>query len=173
MSRRYALDHKALVLAILQKNGGDVQLTSQQTGVPARTLRDWRRQSLGVPPPSIFPPPPPHSPSPLVEEEQAGEEEQPDPRDQFFQLRELMMREALTLATSLASDMAHTPVSQRASALTRLVDRILRLDDVLPRNWPEMVIRHEYHYPDGTLHDVPPWQSEDTPDDDDLYEYDE
>jgi hypothetical protein len=41
MSRRYAPDHKTLVLKILQAHKGDVAAASRYTGVPARTLRDW------------------------------------------------------------------------------------------------------------------------------------
>src|SRR5690606_39284126 len=42
MARRYAPDHKALIMLTLERNNGDISLTSLQTGVPERTLRHWR-----------------------------------------------------------------------------------------------------------------------------------
>jgi hypothetical protein len=44
MSRRYAPDHKSLVLKILKAHKLDVAATSRFTGVPERTLRDWLRE---------------------------------------------------------------------------------------------------------------------------------
>ncbi len=44
MSRRYASDHKALVLKILVSFKYDVTATSRYTGIPERTLRDWTRE---------------------------------------------------------------------------------------------------------------------------------
>ena len=44
MSRRYAPDHKNLVLKILSNFKGDVVVTSRYTGIPERTLREWRAE---------------------------------------------------------------------------------------------------------------------------------
>ena len=44
MSRRYSPDHKALVLKILKAYKDDVSAASRYTGVPERTLREWRRE---------------------------------------------------------------------------------------------------------------------------------
>ncbi|MBZ0287155.1 MAG: hypothetical protein K8I30_06030 [Anaerolineae bacterium] len=44
MSRRYSPDHKALVLKILKAYKDDVLAASRYTGVPERTLREWRRE---------------------------------------------------------------------------------------------------------------------------------
>ncbi|MEO8607626.1 MAG: hypothetical protein ABI690_07080 [Chloroflexota bacterium] len=44
MSRRYSPDHKSLVLKILKNFKDDVLTTSRYTGVPERTLREWRRE---------------------------------------------------------------------------------------------------------------------------------
>jgi hypothetical protein len=42
MSRRYAPDHKNLVLKLLANFKGDIVVTSRYTGVPQRTIREWR-----------------------------------------------------------------------------------------------------------------------------------
>ena len=44
MSRRYSPDHKALVLKILKAYKDDGVVASGYTGVPERTLREWRRE---------------------------------------------------------------------------------------------------------------------------------
>jgi len=44
MSRRYAPDHKQLVLKILNNFKGDVVATCRYTGIPERTLREWRAE---------------------------------------------------------------------------------------------------------------------------------
>jgi transposase len=44
MSRRYSADHKALVLKILKAYKDDVIAASRYTGVPERTLREWRSE---------------------------------------------------------------------------------------------------------------------------------
>lgn len=45
MSRRYSRAHKLLVLRLLQAFEGNITLTSDFTGIPERTLREWRRQA--------------------------------------------------------------------------------------------------------------------------------
>lgn len=44
MSRRYAPDHKTLVLKILKDFKGNIFATALYTGIPARTLREWLRE---------------------------------------------------------------------------------------------------------------------------------
>ena len=55
MSTRYDPNHKAAVMVMLERNGGDLLATVQQTGVPLRTLRDWQRDIF----PYLSPPPTP------------------------------------------------------------------------------------------------------------------
>src|SRR5512134_2938710 len=44
MPRPYPPETKAGALDRLQANGGDIMLTSVQTGISQRTLYDWRRR---------------------------------------------------------------------------------------------------------------------------------
>ena len=41
MSRRYTPEEKAAIIAHLDLNRGDILLTSQQMGIPTRTLYTW------------------------------------------------------------------------------------------------------------------------------------
>lgn len=41
MSRRYAPDHKRLVLKVFNDLKGNIRNTVYYTGIPERTLRDW------------------------------------------------------------------------------------------------------------------------------------
>jgi hypothetical protein len=44
MARRYAPDHKQLVLKIMAGFGFDLEKTARYTGLPVRTLNDWRKE---------------------------------------------------------------------------------------------------------------------------------
>jgi transposase-like protein len=44
MSKRYAPDHKQLVLRVFRDFLWDVTKTNAYTGIPERTLRQWRRE---------------------------------------------------------------------------------------------------------------------------------
>ncbi|MBZ0290953.1 MAG: hypothetical protein K8L99_00145 [Anaerolineae bacterium] len=130
MSKRYSPDHKALVMSLLRQNGGNTTLTSQQTGIPARTLRDWRQ----------------HDPAPLSPALPLPVEEEEDPGDEMLRLRQTLMRRVFQLAADLDAD--YIPARDRAFALTNLIDRILKLDTLIPRYAEkEVVIRFEYEDP--------------------------
>jgi hypothetical protein len=57
----------------------------------------------------------------------------------------------------LSSD--HENVNQRAIAISRLLDRIMKLDAQLEKMSPDnyMIHRIQYQYPDNSLHDTPIW----------------
>ncbi len=44
MARRYAPDHKQLVIKIMAGFGYDLDKTTRYTGIPIRTLNDWRKE---------------------------------------------------------------------------------------------------------------------------------
>jgi hypothetical protein len=46
--RRYSDDQKRTALAILQSNAGDLKETERETGIPRRTLQEWRDGKWGV-----------------------------------------------------------------------------------------------------------------------------
>jgi transposase-like protein len=46
--RKYADEERSAILEILAVNGGDVSVTSEQTGVPERTLFHWKNEAAKV-----------------------------------------------------------------------------------------------------------------------------
>ena len=78
-----------------------------------------------------------------------------DDYEDFRQLRNQLMEHARQLVANL--NPTADDISLRTLALARILDRILQLDDIIPRIAPEKVMRFEYVY-DGAVHNVPPWQ---------------
>lgn len=89
-------------------------------------------------------------PYPLEEDELTNT----DNYESFKHIRDRLMQHAQTLADDLLENPEN--VNLRSLALTRILDRIMQLDELIPRHSPEQVIRFEYVY-DGWVHDVPPW----------------
>lgn len=83
-------------------------------------------------------------------------------------LRQRLLDNAHLLAAGLEEAVAESALRERASALGTLVDRLIRLQQLLQQaqekpDGPteEQVVRVEYQYPDGTAHDAPPWANAD------------
>jgi transposase-like protein len=156
MTRRYTPEEKAEALALLQANRGNIALTHVQTTVPERTLRHWRRQQwlkqqaqLPLPPPT----------PPRQQQEDLPEFEDDATALKF--LREQIIQELLQVAVSLKDSFSVTTPYQRVLVLSQLLDRLIKLDNYIPRTEHEQVIRIEYQYPDGLIYDRPPWADRD------------
>jgi hypothetical protein len=173
----YTYEEKSHILKVLAENGGNIPTTCLDTGVPERTLSRWKRDdALGIgvlsptrpyTPAEDSPPPPPNffsdSPPPTDSEEEDEEDEDdesPNIYDQLVRLRDQIMDHIFAITPMLSTDDDH--INSRAVALTRLLDRLLKLDDAIAERTPpgERVIRIEYKFPDGTIHDRPPWSSD-------------
>lgn len=86
-----------------------------------------------------------------------GDEPEPEPDPQYAEfrnLRDLLMQLTKELAANLKAD--DPDINQRTLALTRLLDRIQRLEELIPVERQPEIIRFEYVY-DGMVHNVPPW----------------
>lgn len=122
MPRHYSADQKATALQMLDSLFGDVSATSDRTGIPERTLRDWRRErersSPPSPPPNFQPPPPP---------EEAPEFE--DQLDALNYIREQVMGELLNVSANIKDTFAQTPPHKRLRVLSDLLDRLMKLDE--------------------------------------------
>jgi hypothetical protein len=76
-------------------------------------------------------------------------------------LRDRLMTIISGLSSTLTLDDPH--VNQRTIAMTRLLDRILKLDAQLAQMEPDNILIHRivYQYPDESTHDIPIWQNTD------------
>lgn len=72
-----------------------------------------------------------------------------------------LLDEATQLADSLGEAIDDAPLGQRATALNQLLDKILRILALLPRQ-EEVLVRVEFQDPDGTTHSTPPWARNDS-----------
>jgi hypothetical protein len=59
----------------------------------------------------------------------------------------------------LAADLDSAAV--RAMALARLLDRVIKLEPIIASTRPPRPITIQYEYPNGTVHDIPPWKHPD------------
>jgi transposase-like protein len=151
MPRRYTAEERAEALRSLDLYQGSIQLTSLRTGIPERTLRDWRKQrSLSDPVDNnhqedLSLPPEKKSSAAAIKELQ--------------DLRELLMSHVFEIAASLSQN--DELVNMRAIAVSRLLDRVMKLDIQIAQIIPDgpQVFRVEYQYPDGTIHDMPIWRN--------------
>lgn len=165
----YTDEDKAEALRILAETFGDITAAAIHTGIPARTLRRWRQQAR-------------HGNGGTSRVDQNGKLPEKSPagnnaktvnpnRDiateaaaQFERLREQLMTHIFGLSANLSDDpdTAHL----RAVAVARLLDRVVKLDTLIPSYQPQQTIIMKFEYPDGTLHDNPPWVLDDTDQDD-------
>lgn len=184
MPKRYAPAQRQEALRLLAFQHDSVPIVHQLTDIPRSTLYHWRNQEFsnktdsigqenipypigGVqqtdppePPPSPDPPPP-NEPSagvpgrtyPYPPEDDESDAEQN--LEDFRRVRDILMNHAQQLAENLKPD--DPDINRRSLALSRILDRIHQLDDMLPSLIPEQVMRWEFVY-DGMVHDRPPWE---------------
>lgn len=168
--RVYTPDEKKLVRRLLLLHQGNVPIVQHLTGYPRRTIEHWRAKwdddydlytdafaqnllarananATALTPSSADE----HSDSTIAQAQ--------DPIAQYAQLREKLMDHTMTLADNLM--LGDGFVNQRVHALTRLLDRLLTLDQTLPDNQPEQTVRFEFYY-DDAVHDKPPWDGAST-----------
>ena len=168
--RVYTPDQKKLVRRLLLLHQGSVPIVQHLTGYPRRTIEHWRAkwdddyqlytdafaQNLlaraNANATAL-------APSSADENSDSGIAQAKDPFAQYAQLREKLMNHAMTLADNLM--LGDGFVNQRVHALTRLLDRLLTLDEILPEKQPEQTVRFEFYY-DDAVHDKPPWDGAST-----------
>jgi hypothetical protein len=132
----------------LERNNGDIPLTSIQTGVPERTLRYWRQtwQPTSAAMPQISRQRPDLRsllPPEIADLENAKE------ADVFKFLREQLMQALLEMVTTFVDEMDDATFHQRVTALTRLIDRFPKVTSWLPQD-SSQVVRIVYQDPDGS-----------------------
>jgi hypothetical protein len=137
MSRRYTNEEKDHILHILDQYRGDVVRASVHTGVPERTLFRWKQrcrieaehksqQSVILPPQKSSLPPPQTDP-----DAPESDDEEESLADRYVALREMMLDRIFTFAEKMTDDNAYA--ASRAVAVTRLLDRVIKLDAEIDR----------------------------------------
>ena len=151
---------------------GDTEYYRLPTGQVVAKLSDEERERLKE---NNVPDPPddssaPASPWTPPEETPAGvpgktypypledEEESENDFEDFRKVRDILMNHAHRLAANLRPD--DPDINRRSLALSRILDRVHQLDDMLPDLNPEQIIRFEFTY-NGSVYNVPPWADDD------------
>ncbi len=119
---------------------------------PSQELDDSNTPSSPWTPPKETPVGVPGKTYPYPLEE---EEESQDNYEDFRKVRDILMDHAHQLAANLKPD--DPDINRRSLALSRILDRVHQLDDMLPDLNPEKVLRFEYVY-DGQVHNIAPWE---------------
>lgn len=138
MSRRYTNEERHNAMKILDANDGDILATSEQTGIPVRTLRDWSVRHR--------------------------EERAQRLLETIRRLHEQLAENAMNLAAAIDNAVDGAPLNQLSTALGTVIDRYLKVDEHLAQITQqngEQVFRIEYVYPDGTVHNSPLWANDD------------
>ncbi len=163
--RIYTPDEKKLVRRLLLIHSGNVPIVHHLTGFPKRTIHNWREQwdddyelytdalaqnlisranALAASQQAAI--------AGAVSDSASAQNE--NSLAQFAQIRANLMQHATTLSNNLALGDDH--VNQRVHALTRLLDRVLDLDELLGDQQPQQEINFGYEYGDQ-IFDKPPW----------------
>jgi hypothetical protein len=146
----YSEEERQAALARLAANNGNVQQTSAQTGISARSLRRWAQQA----PAQV------EQPAPVSRRAQRPTSTDGVSQQVYDHLLLTLLADAIRLAESLEPVIDEAPLNQRATALNQLIDKILKLLEALPPA-EERAVQVEYVWPDHTIHDAPPWTAGD------------
>ena len=161
MPKEYTDLQKRDALDWLDIYDNNISMVHSRTGIPERTLRRWRaereqerkqlmtekdietdiKRSYNDDASPID--------SPSTEDEPAASD-----REDFSYIRGHLMRYARELAADLRP--ADIDSNLRTLTLSRILDRIERLDNILIDKATEFVTRFEYYY-DGAVQPHPPW----------------
>ena|SRR5690606_4529928 len=169
MSKRYTPEEKAAALAALDENDGSVAITSLVTGIPSRTLQAWKRERQPKEQLLLL-----HKQKNTAQQQQQQQQPFRYPNDPELEklLREQaaaadriiddvldqLLKDVQVLSRRIRHNFDQAPPVSQIMALTRLLDRVIKLDARKPRLEPERRLELiRYQYPDGSIHKVPPW----------------
>jgi len=130
---RYTDDQKATALKQLRTQ--TIAAVSEDTDIPADTLRRWQRDH--------------HANRAATREAQ------------LFNLQDQLAENAQQLAQAIDAQIDSAPLNQLATALNAVIDRYLKLDEHLHTAPTERVVRIEYQDAHGNIHKTPPWAKAD------------
>ncbi|MCY4071574.1 MAG: hypothetical protein OXG60_09745 [Chloroflexi bacterium] len=161
MPSKYTDAQKQEALGMI-KLGDSISFVHFSTGIPERTLRSWRNElrqqaNCQTAEKTFSAAACRQSGAGAPTQDQPGnqdEHEENDDYDDFVYIREQLMKHARQIAADLQPDELDS--SRRILALSRILDRIQWLDEVLPGRIPQQTIRVEHYY-DGEVQEHPPW----------------
>jgi transposase-like protein len=137
MSRRYTEEEKLKALEHLNANAGNVTRTAAQTSIPARTLREWKREYEALVAADGLS----HTPDFPSEGAAAAENlrRRRQQEGEYTHIRQMLMDHLFDLTESLMDnpDTAHL----RINALSRLLDRVIQLEKL--SEWEQKEIQEE------------------------------
>lgn len=149
----YDAETRRAALACLAAQEGNYRKACATTGISISTLRRWARRERQANRSAAASPGGATGPAPAP------------PGDAQQQLERLvlvnMLEDARQLAGSLQEVIDDAPLGQRATALNQLLDKILRIMALLPRQ-EEVLVRVEFQGEDGAAHEAPPWAGADS-----------
>jgi hypothetical protein len=160
---KYTPEQKAEALRILDETGSAFA-ASHQSGVSERTLFRWQRERTLTPPPQektqLTPPPPTLSFPDDPEFEEALREEAAAADHIIDDVLDELLKDVQVLSKRIRHNFDQAPPVSQIMALTRLLDRVIKLDARKPRlerrKSDFAIIR--YQDPDGSIHKTPPWE---------------
>jgi len=160
VSRRYTEEEKAMALQTLANNLGSIAITSIQTGIPERTLFNWRRkQRLEQQAQAGFLRQHPTLPPQPLPQESSENNRETDEKDEeiheFQRLRDQLMEHIFTLSQMISID--PDTAYLKAAAISRLLDRVLKLEAHMPQKDPGRIVIEYYDAMTGKYNNIPPW----------------
>jgi transposase-like protein len=147
---RYTDEQRLEALDLLDVNRNNVALTSIQTGIPERTLREWRRQDRiqrHLPP----------DPLPAAAAE-AFEREFTETSEAIQWIQDRFIQELVKLTQTLPEILSTASPYHQLLTLMHMIDRIEKLQTLVPQSDNHPSIRLEFVDPDGSIHPTPYWQ---------------
>ncbi len=130
MPIKYTEQDRADALDILEANLNDIALTSRQTKIPERTLREWRRLHRVQ---SLLPPDPP---SAAAEALTQFHERFPTQRAALEYVRDQFIMELITFADDLPYIMQMAAPYHRLLIFMHIVDRFDKIKSLIPAYEP-------------------------------------
>jgi hypothetical protein len=153
----YSGEIKQKARQLLEESDDNVKYVSEQLDIPLRTIYRWRKKWQKNMPSSLS------LALGITDAELDAMFESHYEKGEYTELREMLMKHVKNIASDL-SDNPHA-IYQRSLALTRLLDKVLQLEEMTRKEGPKMTIIAYRDETDGKLYSMPPW-SDDHP----LYE---
>ena len=146
--KHYPEARRKAALEYLATHGGNFREAGRATGIPQSTLHRWVKAAGRA--------------EEMKRARAVAAGERPaEARARLEQMAlENMLQEALRLSESLGDAIEDAPLGQRATALNQLLDKILKVMALLPRQGAaqeEVLVRVEFQDADATLHKTPFW----------------